>query len=93
MKYVTDALINQICNVALVLSRTSKLDSTSLLHHRLLLQFQSSGYDEDKILNYRKILLKVEKELRNFLQDTDSDNLEEQLSQLLSVIPKPSIRV
>lgn len=93
MKYVTDALIKQICNEALVLSRTSKLDSTSLLHHRLLLQFQSSGYDEDKILNYRKILLKVEKELRNFLQDTDSDNLEEQLSQVLSVIPKPSIRV
>jgi DNA-binding CsgD family transcriptional regulator len=88
MKYVTEELIKQICNEALVVSRTRKLDNTSLLHHRLLLQFQSSGCNEDKVLNYRKILLKVENELRSFVQDTQTENLEEQLSQLLSVIPK-----
>ena len=91
MKYVTEELIKQICNEALGFNRTQKLDKTSLLHHRLLLQFQSSGDDENKGLNYRKILLNVENELRNFLQDTDTENLEEQLNQLLSVIPKPSI--
>ncbi len=93
MKYVTEQLIKQICNEALIAWRTQKLENTILLHNQLLLQFQSGCQDDDKVFNYRTILLKVENELRLFLQDTEADNLEEQLSELLSLIPKPSIQV
>ncbi|MCA1993334.1 MAG: LuxR family transcriptional regulator, partial [Coleofasciculus sp. S288] len=93
MKYVTERLIEQICNEALVLSRTQKIEKTSLLHNQLLLQFQSRCQDDDKVFNYRRILLKVENELRTFLQDTESEHLEEQLNQLLCLIPKPSVLV
>jgi DNA-binding CsgD family transcriptional regulator len=91
MKYVTEELIKQICNEALVASRTQKVDNTSLLHQRLLLQFQSGSQADDKVLNYRTILLKVENELRGFLQYTEPENSEGQLSELLGLIPKPSI--
>ncbi len=91
MKYVTEQLIKQICNEALVASRSQKQENGSLLHHKLLLQFQSSCQDDDKVFNYRTILHKVENELRIFLQDTEPKNLEEQLSKLLGLIPKPSL--
>ncbi|HEY9665726.1 MAG TPA: NACHT domain-containing protein [Coleofasciculaceae cyanobacterium] len=93
MKFVTEQLIKQICNEALVAKRTQKLENNSLLQNQLLLQFQPICQNDDKVFNYRKILLKVENELRVFLQDTESERLEEQLSELLSVIPKPSVRV
>jgi DNA-binding CsgD family transcriptional regulator len=91
MKYVTEQLIEQICNEALVASRTQKLENTSLLHHQLLLQFRSGCQDDDKVFNYRTILLRVENELRIFLQDTNPENLEEQLRELLAVIPSPQL--
>ncbi len=93
MKYATEQLIKQICNEALVASRTQKFENTTLLHHQLLLQFQSGCRDDEKVFNYRTILLKVENELRSFLQDTNPENLEEQLTELLSLIPIPSVRL
>lgn len=90
-KAVTDRLIEQICHEALVADQTDKTDRTQLLHHQLLLQFQTQYHRDEKVLNYRKILLKVENELRSFLQDTTSQEIDKSLANLLSRIPKPII--
>jgi DNA-binding CsgD family transcriptional regulator len=91
MKHVIAELVKQICNEVLLANRTQNIDRTSLLHHQLLLQFEQSGQNPDKLFNYRKILLKIETELRFFLKDTECERIEEKLSKLLVVIPKPSM--
>jgi DNA-binding CsgD family transcriptional regulator len=87
-KAVTDRLIEQICREALVAYQTQNSDKAQLLHHQLLLQFQTQGQNDEKVLNYRKILLKVENELRSFLQDTTSTDIDKKLQSLLNLIPR-----
>lgn len=91
-KAVTDRLIEQICREALVAYQTQNSDKAQLLHHQLLLQFQTHGQNDEKVLNYRKILLKVEHELRSFLQDTTSVDLDDKLQSILKLIPKLAIQ-
>lgn len=90
-KAVTERLIEQICHEALVAYQTQTTDRTQLLHHQILLQFQTHCQGDEKVLNYRKILLKVENELRSFLQDTAPQNIDKTLVNMLSLIPKPII--
>jgi DNA-binding CsgD family transcriptional regulator len=87
-KAATDRLIEQICREVWVAHQTQNLDRTQLLRHQLLLQFQTHGLNDEKVLNYRKILLKVESELRAFLQETTSVELDDKLESILNLIPK-----
>lgn len=90
-KAATDRLIEQICQDVLVADRTHSFEKVQILNHPILQQFQSACFDDEKVLNYRKILLKVERELRSFLQETVPGNSEDPLMNMMALIPKPSI--
>lgn len=86
-KYVKNQLIEQICKEILVANRTETIKQNSLLKSQVLLQFNQKISDDLKIINYRKIQVKVEARLRLRLAETHPETVEAEVKNLLSLIP------
>lgn len=91
MKFVTERLIEQLCQEALVRLRTQNIEVKSLFGSKLLLQFQETYQSDDKVANYRSLIIKFEEKLRRILIARNISAIDEKVSEFVSLFPQPCI--